>query len=274
MEFLDFLREHHASVQSEDDLWAKAHEMDSRNQRSLLEFLLSRKDLPQLMARIHKCEAAPVQAVRLRKTRLQLLEDACRVECTCQEPQQWIRAAEQVVCLSGYMNHEVQVAVFGALQKGRAKQRNIFIIGDTNRAKSFVLKPLTLIYSAFSPPDTGSHQLADLKGSEIIWLNDFEYDPSFLVWRKFKDFLEGSPLHVAVPKTQGSNYTFGSDAPVVGTSPRAIRHPDRKETQQMDSRIVYFRFHVFWDPQTCPEIKPCASCCAQWLSKSKPFMST
>ena len=53
-------------------------------------------------------------------------------------------------------------------------------------------------------PDSGSHQLADLKGSEVLWLNDFEWDKSFIPWPKFKNFLEGSSLKVAVPKTSTS----------------------------------------------------------------------
>ena len=193
-----------------------------------------------------------------------------RIECTCPEWGRWRQAADEVLHYNGYEQEELQVAVLEALELGRAKQRNVVIVGSTNRAKSFCLKPLTLVYRTFKPPDTGSHQLADLKGSEVIWLNEFEYDPTFLSWRKLKDFLEGEPLKVAVPKTQGSNYTFEGDAPVFGTAPGPIEHPRLKnETDQMMSRMRYFVFEHFFDPGSCPEIKPCASCFALWLSAAR-----
>ena len=59
---------------------------------------------------------------------------------------------------------------------GRGKKRTIFIIGNTNRAKSFVFKPLQLLYAVFRPPESGSHQLADIEGSEAVWLNDCQYE--------------------------------------------------------------------------------------------------
>jgi len=86
-------------------------------------------------------------------------------------------------------------------------------------------------------------------------LSDFEYDAKFMPWKAFKDFLEGDPLKVAVPKTQGSNYVFTSDAVVFGTSSAPVAHPSRyAETAQMTTRIKYFLFQHFFDPATCPEI--------------------
>jgi len=85
-------------------------------------------------------------------------------------------------------------------------------------------------------------------------------------WKTFNDFLEGEPLKVAAPKTQGSNYVLTSDAPVFGASSAPVEHPSRyAETAQMTTRIKYFLFRHFFDPATCPEIKPCARCCAEWL---------
>ena len=77
---------------------------------------------------------------------------------------------------------------------------------------------------------------------------------------------EGEPLKVAVPKTQGANYWFEDDAPVFGTAPGPIEHPKlQHETDQMQSRIRYFVFSHFFDPATCPDIKPCAVCFSNWV---------
>jgi hypothetical protein len=267
LEFYDVMREHSEEVRTEEDLWALARTRQDTGDRKLMEFLLSRRDLPQLLERVAKAEGAPENAKRSRQSRLQILEEVCTTgRCVCAEPGRWKAAAQEVVHLNGYRSQELEVAILEALELGRAKMRTIMIVGGTNRAKSFCLKPLALVYRAYTSPDTGSHQLADLKGSEVLWLNEFEFDASFMPWRKLKDFLEGEPPKVAVPKNEGRNYIFRSDAPVFCTGPGPVEHPTQpRETAQMDSRIRYFLFQFFFDPATCPEIKPCPTCFAQWL---------
>lgn len=267
LDFYDLVRGEAADARSEDALWKLATEKQDSGDRRLMQFMLGRRDLPQLLERIGKAEAAPQTAQRACKTRLQILSDVSdNGSCTCTECGRWRRAADEVVRLNNYNNQELQTAILEALELGRAKQRNIVIVGDTNRAKSFCLKPLGLVFRVFKTPDSGSHQLADIKGSEVVWFNEFEYDPSFLPWKKMKDFLEGESLKVAVPKTHGANYTFDSDAPVFGTAPGPIEHPRlQKETEQMMSRIRYFVFEHFFDPAVCPDIQPCAHCFAGWI---------
>lgn len=267
LEFYDVVRGEAADSRSEDALWKLAAEKQEAGDRRLMQFMLGRKDLPQLLERIGKAEAAPQTAQRACKNRVQILADVVHNgSCTCTDAGCWRRAADEVMRLNNYNGQELQAAILEALELGRAKQRNIVIVGSTNRAKSFCLKPLTLVFRVFTTPDSGSHQLADIKGSEVIWFNEFEYDPSFLSWKKMKDFLEGEALKVAVPKTHGSNYTFDSDAPVFGTAPGPIEHPRlQSETDQMMSRIRYFVFEHFFDPAVSPDIKPCAHCFASWV---------
>ena len=96
----------------------------------------------------------------------------------------------------------------------------------------FCLKPLSLIFAVFTPPDSGSHQLTDIQGSEVVWLNKFEYTPSLMLWRVLRDFLEGEPLKGAVPKTSGKNYIFTDSVPVFDTAPGPMERPSKsKETE-------------------------------------------
>jgi hypothetical protein len=87
-----------------------------------------------------------------------------------------------------------------------------------------VLNPLQYVFRTFKPPTSGSHQLADIKGCELVFLNEWEYDPEFLPWGKFKDFLEGQQIKIAVPKNEGTNYWFKEKSPVIGTLPAPITH--------------------------------------------------
>ncbi len=266
LEFYDFLKAEGPALKTKDDLWRRAREEDQAGRRSLLKFLLSRNNLPDLLVRVSLAEGAAQASQRQRASRMDILRGALQRPCTCTSPEQWLQAASEVERLNHIENQQIQLAVLDALTRGRAKQRNIFIVGDTNRAKSFLLRPLEQIFKAYTQPDSGSHQLADLQTSEILWLNDFSWAPTWLPWSKLKDFLEGSALKVAVPKTLGSNYVFTDDAPVFGTSPAQISHPtNAKETEQMNSRIRYFTLFHYFDPKVCPDIKPCSRCCAAWL---------
>lgn len=267
LDFYDLVRENKENIHDEDDLWNLARSRQDSGDRKLMQFLLSRRDLPQLLDRVAKADAAPKKSKRRRQTRLQVLQEvAAAGQCVCAAPGRWKQAAVEVLEFNGYTAQQLEVAILEALDLGRAKLRTVMIVGGTNRAKSFCLKPLAMVFNAYTAPDTGTHQLADLKGSEILWLNEFEYDASFMPWRKLKDFLEGEPVKVAVPKTIGSNYMFFGDAPVFCTGPGPVEHPTQaRETEQMNSRIKYFLFEHYFDPITCPEIKPCPFCFAQWL---------
>ena len=202
-------------------------------------------------------------------TRVEILAAAATESpCTCATPGQWAAAADDVVGRNGYGAREVQRAIYHALHRGRAKQRNLLLVGDTNRAKSFLLRPVELVYSCFTPPDTGSHQLADIAGSEAIFLNDFEWDGALMPWGTAKNLFEGSDVKIAVPKVEkgAKNYMFKGDAPILGTAPGPVEHPRKpRETDQMDSRVRYIPLAHFFDPTTCPEIKPCKACWAKWV---------
>ena len=87
-------------------------------------------------------------------------------------------------------------------------------------------------------------------------------------WSTAKNLFEGSHVKIAVPKTQNhaKNYVFKGDAPILGTAPGPVEHPKKtSETDQMDSRVRYFPLTHYFDPKTCPEIKPCAACWAKWV---------
>ena len=88
LEFYDFCREHKQEIHVEDDIWALARARQETGDRKLMQFLLSRRDLPQLLARVSKAEQAPDSARRLRMNRVQILEAAAaNAACVCSTPQ-------------------------------------------------------------------------------------------------------------------------------------------------------------------------------------------
>ena len=146
------------------------------------------------------------------------------------------------------LDGEFQEEVLGALRVGRAKMRNICVLGPANCGKSFLFRGLLELFTTYQRPDGGSYQLEDLLGAEVVFLNDFEYDTGakdWMPWSFFKNFLEGNAVKVARPKTRGSNEVFKGTAPVFFTAPREVTLFRRgfeveAETSQMRKRIKYF----------------------------------
>ena len=126
------------ALQTEDDVLGYATTGGGQGNRALLKFVLSRKDLGELIERVARADGAGAAAVRQQMTCLDILaEAATQAPCTCETPGKWMAAANEVMQLNGYMEQELQRAVFQALHLGRYKLRNVILVGDTNRAKSF-----------------------------------------------------------------------------------------------------------------------------------------
>ena len=88
-------------------------------------------------------------------------------------------------------------AVYKALSKGRGKFRNISVHGS----KSFILSPLKVIFNTFSNPATGSFAWIGAEQAEVIFLNDFRWDPKPIAWADLLEALEGDVVHLPAPKT-------------------------------------------------------------------------
>ena len=77
-------------------------------------------------------------------------------------------------------NNDIEERTFGraimtALEKGRGKYRNIMIIGPANCAKTFLLKPLSVIYNTFYNTAMGNFAWVGVQDKECIFLNDFRW---------------------------------------------------------------------------------------------------
>ena len=73
-----------------------------------------------------------------------------------------------------------------------------------------------MVYRAYTIPDGGFYQLETILDKELVFLNDFHWNPkeTWMSWAYFKDFLEGSTITVAHLKSRGSNVAFDKGVPV------------------------------------------------------------
>ena len=267
--FLDVCRQH--GVRTEDGLWALAGEMEESGDRGLMSFLME-NDVGVALDRAVKAMDAKEASRRSKLTRLDILQEYVDTQkCTCSTPGQCYWLIKDVLAKNG-VDGEFQRQVVAALRIGREKGTNLCVVGGTNMAKSYVFKPLFIIFKTYTRPDGGSYQLEDLLGKEMVFLNDFEYDDSarkWMPWQYFKNFLEGEFVSVGRPKNRGGNAEFKSDAPVFMTAPQEValyrgKMRDDYETSQMRARVSYIGFtHTFTKQQGMPDVKPCGHCGAR-----------
>lgn len=260
-----------------DQLWAKATDLDATGDRGLLSYLLE-NDPAAALGKVEQARAGKERLRRAGLTREALLEEfVAQQRCSCQTEGFCYGLMKEVLRNNG-LDGAFQREVFGALRAGRAKQRNVCLLGGADCGKSFLLKGLRGLFRVYERPDSGSYQLEDLLGAEVVFLNDFEYDAKaneWMPWAFFKDFLEGSAVKVAVPKHRGGNQVFKGDAPVFFTCRHEVvlRKYNREvatETDQMRKRIKYLTLTRQIPAEHRQEVRQvCAHCSARVYLEGK-----
>ena len=61
-----------------------------------------------------------------------------------------------------------------------------------------------MISDTFSNPATGSFAWIGAEQAEIIFLNDFRWDPKIIAWADLLHALEGDTVHLPAPKNVSS----------------------------------------------------------------------
>ena len=161
-------------------------------------------------------------------------------------------------------------AIRDALVQGRGKWRNVFICGPANCGKTFILKPLELIYECFTNPAKDKYCWVDADTKEIILLQDFRWDPETIAWKSLLLLLEGEKVKLPAPKNQyARDVTIDTDVPIFATSKEKITWygPNNKtcvlEDKMMDIRWKSFKFNYQFSEEEKKDIKPCAVCFAK-----------
>jgi hypothetical protein len=185
----------------------------------------------------------------------------------------WLQAALEILSRNNISIAEWQERIRNCLKFGRNKKNNIFLVGERNCSKSFLLRPLTIVFDTFCNPATGSFNWVGAHEKEVILLNDFRYPAidrgadKVMNWQDLLNLCDADKLSIQAPKSfYAENIEWTARQPIFGNGPRKISYirngiEDRAETAMMDARMVYINL-----PNPIPEenldhtILACARC--------------
>ena len=207
---------------------------------------------------------------REKTSRMDLIRKAASVECATACEGRWLECAQEVL-----VKNKVHPIVFAAalrelLLLGRGKYRNIIIVGPTNCGKTFLLKPLELIFATFLNSAADKYAWVGADKAEIILLNDFRWSKELIEWKSFLLLLEGDVVKLPAPKNHFStDVCISNDIPVFATSKSTIKYrgsynaQDQAEDAMMASRWKVFSFFHSIPENEQKDVAPCSKCFAE-----------
>ena len=84
-------------------------------------------------------------------------------------------------------------AIYDLMSHGRDKFRNLMIVGRSNCAKTFTLKPLKMIFpeSIFENLSRDKFGWIGAQNARVMLLQDFRYSKEMIAWNDLLLLLEG-----------------------------------------------------------------------------------
>ena len=155
-----------------------------------------------MLAKALKAINAKEAVRRSKMSRVDIMQEyVCQTgRCTCTTPGLCYVLIKDIL-LKNHLDGELQKDVIATLRIGRAKMRNLCLVGPKNCGKSLVFKGLLDMFSTYERPDGGSYQLEDIVNKELVLLNDFEYDDDAKKWLNWGRFAAHQQLRVCASKS-------------------------------------------------------------------------
>ena len=156
--------------------------------------------------------------------------------------------------------------MYDLLNFGHGKFSNVYKYGPSNCGKSFLLKPLMMIYDTFSNPARGTFAWVGVDEKEIIFLNDFCWSPLVIAWESLLLLLEGDVTHLLAPKNSSArDIEISWDTPIFATADMPIVYTrggfaDSINTRIMDVGWRQFHFYSVIQEDRQVDLVPCSHC--------------
>ena len=261
------------NIKSDLQLCGQAKTELSDGKRDLANLILSKSEKARndIIKTAWKIHTSHDEISRSSKSRIDILEECQTLDCTCIDDDEWFKSACEIIDSNDLRVVDIATAIYTNLEHGRCKKTNIMLVGPANCGKTFILRPLTLIFKTFVNPASTTFAWVGAEASEIVFLNDFRWSEKILPWSDLLNLCEGFPVHIAAPKTHfAEDILWTSDTPIFCTAKSTIQKFYEEgelnvgETTMMEARWTVFKFTK---QITAPrDIKPCQRCFYEFIS--------
>ena len=245
----EFIHKH--NIRNQTTFLAVANAQQEEGKKDLANYALSRskKSLDELIQQTWGMKEAAAVLKRQKAFRIDIIREAAAGTCVENCEGLWLRCAEEVL-----VNNKMHPILFAAAVRdllilGRGKYRNVMIVGPTDCGKTFLFRPLELLFNTFSNPAADKYAWVGADKKEIIWLNDFHWTRELIEWKSLLLLLEGDRVNLPAPKNHfAMDVCIDTDIPIFATSKDVIKYrgsynaEDQREDDMMESRWKVFRF--------------------------------
>ena len=270
------------NIKTLDGLLADAETRRVDGDTTLSKFIFSRsaKSLGEIIDMTWRMSRAVKKMTNLSTPRLSVLQTASAKGCNTDCNGSWLEAATELLQLNGINRYVFATSLRQLLTKGRGKARNLFIKGPENSGKTFLLRPLLVLFpETFANPASTRFSWLGVDQSSVILLNDYRWHTKAnggnIEWGQLLNLLEGLECNLPQPQNHfvgDLKITSDVDIPIFGTGPDQIRwysyHEEEARGTKHDheDRQMAVRWHIielthqFNQPR---DIVPCGPCFAK-----------
>ena len=164
----------------------------SCTKKSLNDLIEGTCEMPNAKGTLEREKTSRMQVIE--KVRLSSCVDGCDMElCTC---------SRDILQKNGTNSYAYADTISDVLIHACGKFRNAMITGPANCGKTFMLKPLEIIYNAFSNSANDKYAWAGADNVEVIILQDFRWSSQLIWWKGLLLLLKGEPVKLPSSKSQ------------------------------------------------------------------------
>ena len=168
-------------------------------------------------------ESAREKLAASKASRIDTVKTHLASDCVEGYSGQWLQCAKEVLLLSGIDTIQFAISNKDLLIHGRSNFRNFIITGPANCAKTFILKPLKLIFS-----DSIANDKYAWLGSEkakVFLLSDFRWSKDLIPWYDLLLLLKCETVKLPAPKNiYSEDIVISTDVAIFPTNKSSIRH--------------------------------------------------
>ena len=266
----EFIHKH--NIRNQTTCLAVANAQQEEGKKDLANYALSwsKKSLDELIQPTWRMKEAAAVLKCQKASRIDIIREAAAGTCVENCEGLWLRCAEEVL-----VNNKLHPILFAAAVRdililGRGKYRNVMIVGPTDCGKTFLFRPLELLFNTFSNPAADKYAWVGADKKEIIWLNDFRWTRELIEWKSLLLLLEGDHVNLPAPKNHfAMDVCIDTDIPIFATSKDVIKYrgsynaEDQREDDMMASRWKVFRFTHSIPEREQKKMMPCPHCFAK-----------